>query len=140
MHLVDEVYLEATDTRHVLDVIQQFTHVINTSTRSRINLYQVDAAPLGNLDSAAAGAAWFRGNTCFTIQATRENPRYGRLANTARSCKKVGMVKSFIIQGINERLQNVCLAFQFLNDCRPILPGENLITHDAIVRARVRDS
>ena len=75
-----------------------------------------------------------KANTCIEEIGQQS---WDRCANPARAGKKVGMVKSFIIQGINERLQNVCLAFQFLKNCRPILPGENLITHKAIVRGIV---
>jgi hypothetical protein len=48
MYLIDKVNLIAAGGRHVLDVIEEFTHVIDTGPGGRINLYQINASSTGD--------------------------------------------------------------------------------------------
>ena len=114
MHLIDEVDLEATHRRHVLDVVQQLTHIIYTGSRRCVHFNQINTPPLGYFQASIAAATGYGCNTCLTVQATRKDSCNRGLAHTACPRKKIGMMQPLIIKRIDQRLKHMLLPFQFL--------------------------
>ena len=67
MYFIDEIDLESTASRHVLDVIQQLSGAVDAGTRRRVNLNQINTSALGNLQAAATFAARGRGDASIAI-------------------------------------------------------------------------
>src|SRR5690606_38928801 len=110
---VDQVNLEASAGRRILDVLQQLAHILHFSAGGRVNFNQVDKTPFGDYTTSAAGAAGLGRNTRFTVKTFGKDTGNGGLTNPPRPGKQVGMVQTVLIQRIDQRLQNVFLPDHF---------------------------
>ena len=68
MHFVDDIYFFTALARRKGDLVAQFTHIINTGMRRRIDFDQVQKTPFIYGKANSAAVAWpFRGIFVFAI-------------------------------------------------------------------------
>ena len=101
MHLINEVDLESAYRRHVLNVVQQFSHVINAGSGGSIHFNQVDTSTFGDLKTGVTLTTRCRCDAGLTIQATSKNSCDGRFTDTPGAGKQVSVVQAIIIQCVN---------------------------------------
>src|SRR5690348_7569335 len=94
-----------------------------------IYLEQVHEAAGVDLGARAALAARMRGDAGLAVDRLREDPREGGLAHATRPREEVRVVQSLRFEGVGERLDDVRLSDDLLEDPRSPLTGQNLIGH-----------
>jgi hypothetical protein len=119
MDFVDQIDLVAPPGGHVLDVIEQFPGIVNARPRGRIDLDQINEAPLVDRNASPALTAGFGRYAGLAIQCFGEDPRDRRLANPTRSGKQVGMMQAASRQRIGQRPDDVRLPHERLEAPRP---------------------
>ena len=124
MNFIDQVDLESTASRSVLDVVEQIPRIVNFRLRRRIHFYQVNKTPLINFFAGAALTTRLGRNSCFAIQRFGQDASYGGLADTSRSREKIGVMQPLAIQRISERFEHMLLPHRFSEILWSPLSGE----------------
>src|SRR5208337_2483106 len=102
VHLVDEVYLVATDGRSVARVVQDLAHVVDAGIRRRVELEQVDEPPRVDVDTGRAHAAGRGRHAALAVEALGEDAGDGGLAHAACSGQQIGMVQPAPLEGVGQ--------------------------------------
>ena len=137
MHFVDQVHLVPPTHRRVLDVVQQLTGILDARARSGVHFNEIDKTPSQNFFAGRTDPAGRSRNANFTIQAARQNPRDGGLADAASACEQVRMVQTIMFEGVFERLANMFLANQFSEGLWAPFPIQNFVGHGQIIREQL---
>ena len=132
MDFVDHVDLKASVRRNVFGALQKRDHVINTAGGCRVHFDVVNEAVFVNGSTGFANAAGLSGNAALsvrpdTVQTFGKNSGNRRFTDTARTRKKVSMVKSIFRQGMRQGTNNVILSEQRRKIMRPPLACQNLV-------------
>ena len=133
MYFVNQVHLEAGCGGHVLHIVQEFPHIIDTCTGRRIHLNEIDTATAGYFQTTVTLTTRCRGNANMTIKTLGNDPGDCGFTDSASSREQIGVVQPVLIQRINQRLQDMFLTFQLLEGSRSVFPCKYLITHNGIV-------
>ena len=110
MDFVDQVNLKTTPRWRILHVVEQFTHILDPGTRSRIDLDQIDAAPLVDFTAGCAFTARLGTDALFAIQRLCKYSCDSGLAHTASTAEKVSMMQTIAVERVGQCLQNMLLA------------------------------
>ena len=89
MDLINQIYLKTAAGWHILNIIQQFAHVIDTGTRRSIDLDEVHASALPYLLAGRTLATGCGRYPDFTIEALGQDSGNSRFANAASTCEQV---------------------------------------------------
>ncbi len=103
MHLINQVHLEATASRRVLDVIQQIASIIDLGLRCGIDLDQIDEAALVDLLTRGTFATWLGTDSSFAIECLCQDSCDRGFANATRPCKQVSMMQTAGFERIDQR-------------------------------------
>ena len=129
MHFINQVNFEATTSRGILNVIQQFSRIFHLSPAGGVDFDQINETALIDLRASGTGFTGFRRHALFTIEAFGQDSSKRRLTYSPGSCKQIGVVKTLIIKRIDQRFQNVALPGDFGKLLRAPFSGENLVAH-----------
>ena len=126
MNLVDDVNLEAANSRCVNSLLEQRCHLSDTAVGRRVELEQVDKAPGVDLSAGSAFAAWLGGNARFAVERLGDNAGECRLAHAARAGKQIGVMQPLHLERVGQRPHDVFLTDQLGKNPGAPLAGENL--------------
>ena len=112
MDLINQIYLKTAAGWHILNIIQQFAHVIDASTRGGIDFDEIHTPALGNFLAGSTLTTRCSSHPGLTIQTLGQNPGNSRFANTASTRKQVSVMQPVIFQRIDQCAQNMFLTFQ----------------------------
>ena len=104
MRLVDNVNLEAVARRPVAEIFDDRARVVDLAVGGAVDFDHVERAAAANLDARRAFAARLRGRPLLAVQASRENPRRGGLADAANPGEQKRVRDSAALQ----RLRRAC--------------------------------
>ena len=82
VHLVDQIDLETPTGRRVLGIVEDLADVIDTGSRRRVHLQEIDKAPGIDRDGTGAFATGRGTDTLLAVESLDENPRDGGLADS----------------------------------------------------------
>ncbi len=129
VHFVNQINLETSTGRRVLDVIQQLPRVIDLGPRCRIHFNQIDETAAVNLLTRGTPSAGIRCNAAFAIQRLGKDPRHRRLADAPDATKQIRMMEAPFRQCIAQRLHHRLLPHQLGKCAWPPLSREHQVTH-----------
>ena len=129
VHLVDEIHLETAAAGRVLHIVEQFAHVVHAGARGGIDLDQIDAAALVDLDTGGALAAGLRADALLAVEGLGKDACDGRLADTAGAGEQIGMVQPLGIQSVDQGLQHMLLPHHLAEVARSPLARKHLVAH-----------
>ena len=131
MHFIDQIDFVATTRWRVLHVVEQLTHIVNTSARGSIHFNQINKPSFVDLIAGRALTTGNRANTGFAVETLGENSRDGGFAHTPGASEQVGVVQAIMIKGIDQCLQHVLLACHFGKNSWAPFTGKDLVTHSS---------
>ena len=77
---------------HVLHIVQEFPHIIDTCTGRRIHLYEINTAAAGYFQTTVTLTTRCRGNANLTIKTLGNDPGDCGFTDSASSREQIGMV------------------------------------------------
>ncbi len=135
VHLIDDVHLEAPNRRRVSGVLEQLTHPVDLRIGGRVQLDQIDKAPLVDRLTCAAHPTGIGRNARLAVECARQNPRQRGLADPACASEQVRMVKSPTAQGMPQGLQHMALTDHISERGWTPFAGEDaMLLHAGIMR------
>ena len=129
VHLVNEVHLVAAACGRVLHVIEQVASIVDFGPGCCVDFNQIDEPAFIDLTTGTAFAAGFSGDSCLTVQCFGQNACDRRLADSASSCKQIGVMQSTGIECIHQCLEHVLLTHRLREVFGPPLTGKDKIAH-----------
>ena len=130
VHLVNDEHLISIANggeRQVVD--DDFANRVDTRVARRIDLEDVDVAPLRNLDARVANAAGIGGRSLDAAQRARQDARRRRLAGSALARKHERLRDAAAGDRIAQRTRHRLLPDDVIEALGTPLSGENLIGH-----------
>ncbi len=111
VHFIDDVHFVARFVRPEADLFTQITDLVDPSVRGRVDLDQVELAPLGYADADPAVIAR-TGGRIFVQAVDRfgEDARRACLARAARTGEEVRVRQAPVAQRVSQRKGHVFLA------------------------------
>ena len=125
VHLVDHIHLEAPSGRCVSGVLKQLAHAIDLGVGSRIQLDEVDEAPLLDTATGCTYAAGVGRDAGLTVECARQHARQRGLSHPAGASEEIGVMQAAARQGMPQGLQHMRLADHIGEGVRPPLSGED---------------
>ena len=130
VHLVDDEDLVAiADRRHRERADDHLADVVDAGVGGRVDLEDVDVAPLRDLHAGVALAARIRRRPLHAVQRPRQDARGGRLADPAGAGEDERLREAAARERVAKRRGDGLLADHVLEPLRTPLPGEDLVGH-----------
>src|SRR5262245_55744323 len=126
--LVHDVDLEAAARRGVLDVFPQRADVVDARVGGCVDLHHVDRRARGEVLARGARAACLGAGARGAGQRLGQQTRGGGLADAARAGEEIGVGHAAGRERIAERARDRILPDDRVEDLRPPLPRQNLIS------------
>src|SRR5690606_14060794 len=104
VHFVDQVNLETPAARRVLHVLEQLARVFDLRARGCVDFDEIQETAFADFAAGAALAARRGGDALFAVQATREDARNRRLADTTRAGEEIGMMQTLVVERVDQGL------------------------------------
>ena len=130
MHFIDQIDFVATARWRVLHIVEQLTHIVDTSARGGIHFNQINKPSFVNLITGRTLTTGNRANASFAVEALGENSRDGSFAHAPGTSEQVGMVQAIVIEGIDQCLQHMLLACHLGKNSWAPFTGKDLVTHN----------
>jgi hypothetical protein len=129
MDLIDDVDLEPTIARHVLNIFTELTDFINSSVRGAIDFKHVYGNPMGNFVAQLARIAWRWSGAPLAVHGFGHDPCNRGLTNTPGASKQMGMGYSVSLDGVSERLSDVILSNNLFKGLGAIFSCQYKVRH-----------
>ena len=136
VHFVDQIHLGAAARRHVLRVLDHLAHIVHAGVAGGVDLEQIDETAGIDIHARCAFAAGLGALPAFAVQAFREDPRDGGLADPARATEQQCVVHATAVERIGQGAHHVLLPHQFGETPGTPFAGQNEIGHARIVPTR----
>ena len=138
MHLVNQVYLVTPLGWSVLNIVENFTGVINPRSRGGINFNQINKTPFIHTLATAALTAGFGLLALLAVDRFCQDPGERGLAHATRTAEKEGMMHPVLLKRVTQGIDNMILAHHIGKTSGPPLAGECLITHERSAGVMIR--
>ena len=130
MDLVDDEDLVPVAHRHDAEAFDDdLADLLDLRVGGRVDLEDVDVAPLRNLDAGVALAAWIGRRPLHAVQGARQDARGRRLADAAGSGEHESLREPVAGQRVAERTRHRLLPDDIVEALRPPLPRHHLVGH-----------
>ena len=110
MDFVNYVYLAGTFSRYVLELLLEFTYLINSAVSSPVDLDHIGTRPGANLLTVLAGVSRRRRRALPAVEGLSEDAGGGSLPHAPGPAEAVGVGDSAIGYCVFQRLRNMVLA------------------------------
>ena len=129
MDLVEHHHLVAVARRSVAQALGQLAHLLDLRVGGRVHLEHVEVGAGGDLAAGGALVAGLGGRAALAVERLGQEPRGGRLADSADAGEEVGLGDPPLGQGVAQRGDDRLLADQVGEALGPPLAGQDLIGH-----------
>jgi len=113
---VDDEDLESAARRKILDILPEFTDILDTGIGSTIDLENVRGITRCYLKAGRAGIAWLLSRPIFTLEGLGENSGRTGLPHTSSTREKKGMGNPAGLDSILQRPADMFLTDQ-ITEC-----------------------
>jgi len=127
--LVDQVDFEGPAGRGVGRALAEVADVFHTVVAGAVDLNDIQAAALGDLEAGVALSAGLGGGALLAIQRLREDAGGGGFTDPARTHKKVGLSEALGVHRILQGARDVILPDHLGEGLRTVFSGEHTVTH-----------
>ena len=133
VHFVDQIDLITRMGGRILDVVEQFTGLINLGARRGIDFDQVNETTLIDGGAGTTRAAGRAANPRLAVQCLGQHARQRGLAYPARAGEQISVVQAPAIKGIDQGFEHMRLTDHFREVMWPPLACKDLIAHVALL-------
>ncbi len=137
VHLVDEVDFKRPAGGGVGRAFAEIADVFHAVVARAVDLHDIEAAPLGDLEAGIAFTAGLGGGALLAIQRLRQDARGRGFPDPSRTDEKVSLREAFRIHRVLERARDVVLPDDLGEGLRTVFSGEHTVTHARTLK-RVR--
>ena len=129
VHLVDQVHLVTPPGRRKLHVVHEVARLLHLGPRRRVHLDEVDEAALVDLLAGPALAARRGGRAMVAVEALRQHPGQGGLADATGPGEQECVVHSAPVERVAQGTHDMLLPHQLVEVSWAPLTRQDLVAH-----------